>query len=131
MKKIMFVFAAMVCIVTTACAGPPGEGIRLATDIVNLVGAGVNIFRPYPVVVAPAPVVAAPIVATPAVVPAPVVAPAPVVVAQPPQVVVTSGYGYGYPGYYNPPPPPPPRGFAPRPGHGGPRGSGHHRGHRR
>ena len=34
-----------------------GRGVRLATDIVNLVGASLNLLNPRPVVVAPAPVV--------------------------------------------------------------------------
>ena len=79
------------------------NGVRLATDIVRLVGASVGLARevidPAPVVVAPAPA-PAPVVVAPA--PAPVVvapAPAPVVVApQPAPVVVlkTRPYRPGY-----------------------------------
>ena len=94
------------------------SGVRLATDIVNLVGASLNLINPRPVVVAPAP---APVVVTPApvvVAPPPppvVVTPAPVVVAPPPPrpVIVT------------PPPrrpvvvtPPAPRRHAPPHSHG-------------
>lgn len=84
------------------------RGVRLATDIVNLVGASLNLINPRPVVVAPAP---APVVVTPApvvVAPPPppvVVTPAPVVVAPPPPprpVIVT----------------PPPRRHAPSHFHG-------------
>ena len=67
------------------------RGVRLATDIVNLVGASLNLINPRPVVVAPAP---APVVVTPA----------PVVVAPPPPPVVVA-----------PPPPPRPVIVAPPP----------------
>ena len=78
-----------------------GRGVRLATDIVNLVGASLNLINPKPVVVAPAPVVVAPPPPPPR---------RPVVVAPPPPpprrpVVVT-------------PPPPPPRRPAPGPQRG-------------
>ena len=62
------------------------DGIVLATDIVNLVGASLNVLRPAPVVVeqpvitvTPAPVVEQPVIT---------VTPAPVVVAPPPRRVV-------------------------------------------
>ena len=69
------------------------DGIVLATDIVNLVGASLNVLRPAPVVVEQ------PVVVAPA--PAPVV---PVVVPRPQPVVVVEEVL---------PPPPPPRRIAP------------------
>ncbi len=107
MKKFVVFGITLLC-GATLCAGPHrgghhhgNKGVRLATDIVNLVGASVNtvaaVVAPRPtVVVAPPP----PVVVTPP--PRVVVAPPPpVVVAPPPPVVVA------------PPPPvvvaPPPR----------------------
>ena len=78
MKKLIVFGIALLC-GATLCAGPRGghhhhgnKGVRLATDIVNLVGASVN-------------TVAAVVAPRPAVVVAP---PPPVVVAPPPPVVV-------------------------------------------
>ncbi len=72
-----------------------GSGVRLATDIVNLVGASANLVAPAPAVVVqqPAPVVVQQPVVQPVVVQQPVVQPAPVVIqAAPapvqPQVIV-------------------------------------------
>lgn len=93
--KVTFVLAALFA-VQCVIAGPhhhrkdDGRGVRLATDIVNLVKA-VVLPPPAPVVVTPAPAVVtpAPVVVAPA--PAPVVVtPAPVTVA-PPAVI---NYGY-------------------------------------
>ena len=129
MKKLIVFGIAFLC-GATLCAGPRGghhhhgnKGVRLATDIVNLVGASVNtvaaVVAPRPaVVVAPPP----PVVVTP---------PPPVVVAPPPRVVVAP-----------PPPvvvaPPPPVVVAPPPRHHRPappppryhHGRGHHGGRR-
>jgi len=113
-------------------AGPPhGDGIGLATGIVNLVGVSVVTLRevvaPTPVVVIPAePVVMAPVpvvVAQAPVVVAPaqvVMAPAPVVVVAPAPVYYYTSPRYYYSGYYVPGPGPRPYyGPGPRP-YGGP-----------
>ena len=94
MKKFIVFGIALLC-GATLCARPHhgghhhgSKGVRLATDIVNLVGASVNTVaavvapRPAVVVAPPPPVVVAP---PPRVVVAP---PPPVVVAPPPRVVV-------------------------------------------
>ena len=94
-------------------AGPPdhhhhhhhdggSSGVRLATDIVNLVR---SVVEPRPVVVAPAPA-PAPVVVAPAPAPAPVVvapapAPAPVVVEPAPAAYEYRYYNGAYVVYYN------------------------------
>ena len=141
---------------TGLIAGPPppdyhhhhhggSSGVRLATDIVNLVRAAVApsavVVAPAPVVVAPAPA-PAPVVVAPAPAPAPVVvapAPAPVVVAPPVSSYEYRYYNGSYVVYYDGwywynnsgvwgrrgAPPPRPH-WHPRPGHYHP----HHPGHR-
>ena len=104
MKKLI-VFGITILCGATLCARPHGghhhhgsKGVRLATDIVNLVGASINtaaaIVAPRPAVVAPPPPV--------------VVAPPPRVVAPPPR-----------PGRHHRPAPPPQRQYHGRGHHGG------------
>ena len=141
--KINLILAAVICAVGVFAA-PPKErkhnhrhdkdnhGVRLATDIVRLVGASLDIFAPRKTVVVtpPAPVV----VNQPAVVattPAPVVVnqpavvattPAPVVVSQPAVVVTTPPPIMIAPAprrYYRLPPPPPRHHRHHGPHHGG------------
>lgn len=50
-------FAALAPMSAQAHGPKHNDGVRLATDIVNLVGASVRLLNPYPVVVTPAPVV--------------------------------------------------------------------------
>jgi len=145
MKRIYAITAIFLVAGMSTVHAHHNDGVRLATDIVTLVGASTETLRVlaspsvvmvpsapvYPAVpVVETPMVAAPVMVAPAPVPvmaapvmvAPVVmAPAPVVMAPPP--VYYGGYGYGYPRYYHHPAyycPPPPR-FRP---YGGP---GHHR----
>lgn len=128
MKKYLFLCAVVLGAVTLN-AGPHrhhrgNNDLRKAADIVNLVGAGVNLVnavtQPKTVVVhTPPPPPPAPVVVQPAaqvvVVQAPP-PPPPVVVVPPPRHVVVRPV----------PPPPPPRHHAP--GHF--RGAPHHRGRR-
>ena len=65
--KFLAVATLAICTGTAAYAGPHhhhhggSDGVRLATDIVRLVGASLNLVAPPPVVVAPPPpVVVAP-----------------------------------------------------------------------
>ena len=128
MKKLIVFGIAILC-GATLCARPHGghhhhgsKGVRLATDIVNLVGASINtaaaIVAPRPAVVAPPP----PVVVTPpprvVVAPPPpvvVAPPPPVVVAPPPRVVAPPPR----PGRHHRPAPPPQRQYHGRGHHGG------------
>jgi hypothetical protein len=70
MKKKLFVFFMIVGMTIPVFAHGHhhhhgSDGVRLATDIVNLVGASLNIIIPRPVVVAPAPVVQPTVVVPP------------------------------------------------------------------
>lgn len=103
MKK--FLIAVVGCAAFAVMAGPHGchhgnDGVRLAADIVDLVGASLNILAPQTVITTP--VVTTPVVAAPVV--TPVVAP-----------VVVRPAVYPYRRYYRPCRPCPP----PRRGHGG------------
>lgn len=93
--------AAAVVIGTSAFAGDhygPPSGVRLAADIVDLVGCSLNILRGGPTVVYTEP---APVVYT---------EPAPVVYTTPAPVVYTTPVYCPPRPYYRPlPPPPPPR----------------------
>ena len=126
--KINLILAAVICAVGVFAA-PPKErkhnhrhdkdnhGVRLATDIVRLVGASLDIFAPRKTVVVtpPAPVV----VSQPAVV---ATTPAPVVVSQPAVVVTTPPPIMIAPAprrYYRLPPPPPRHHRHHGPHHGG------------
>ena len=99
--KFLFGGALAALLTVPVLAGPPGphhyhggsSGVRLATDIVNLVRTAIS-----PIVVAPAPVVYSE--------PAPVVYSTPVVYTAPPRP------------YYYQPAPPPPRPYYGRPGPG-------------
>lgn len=104
-KTVLTVAVIITC--TGVMAGPRhhhhhkhNNGVRLATDIVNLVGAGLNILAPRPVVVTAPAVVAPRVIGTTT----NIVAPAPVYTAPAPVVYTTPA-----PVYYAPPPPPPPR----------------------
>ena len=92
----------------------PNSGVRLAADIVDLVGCSLNILRGGPTVVYTEP--------------APVVYTEPVYTAPAPVVYTTPVYYSPRPYYYRPAPPPPPRYW-----HGPRRGPGPHCGprHRR
>ena len=139
MKNIGKILTACVVVLTAtvAFAGPPHEaphhdrgnsGVRLAADIVGLVGASLDILAPRPVVVTPQP---QQVVVT--------TQPQPVVVAQPTvqnvvyttvpatQVVYTTPAPVVYRRTYHRAPPPPP---APRHGHGPGHGPGHGHGRR-
>ena len=131
MKRIYAITAIFLVAGMSTVHAHHNDGVRLATDIVTLVGASTETLRvlasPSVVMVPSAPVypavpvVETPMVAAPVMVAPVVMAPAPVVMAPPP--VYYGGYGYGYPRYYHHPAyycPPPPR-FRP---YGGP---GHHR----
>ena len=115
-KKIIALSGCLIVLAGTALyAGPPhhrhhrdkGEGVRLATDIVNLVGASLNVLTGGPTVVVtppppppPAPVVVAPPPPPP---PAPVVVAPPPPPPPPPPPVVVPTYSYGwYNGYWVP-----------------------------
>ena len=119
-KTVLTVAVIITC--AGAMAGPHhhhhhhkhNDGIRLATDIVNLVGAGLNVLAPRPVVVTAPAVVAPRIIGTTT----HIVTPAPVVYTTPAPVYYTT-----------PPPPPPPRHHHPH-HHHRPQHLGHH-GHRR
>ena len=95
MKKIVVFFVVMV-MACTVMAGPPcrggNSGVRLAADIIGLVGMGLDVLRP-PVVVAPA---AAPVYGPPAYAVPQVIPPAPVYTA-PPIVVAPVTNVYPYP----------------------------------
>ena len=53
----LLAFAALAPMSAQAHGPKHNDGVRLATDIVNLVGASVRLLNPYSVVVTPAPVV--------------------------------------------------------------------------
>ena len=53
-------FAALAPMSAQAHGPKHNDGVRLATDIVNLVGASVRLLNPYPIVITPAPVVVQP-----------------------------------------------------------------------
>lgn len=98
MNKLVKLTLLVAVIATSSSVMAGSRGVRLATDIVNLVGASAELIAPRRTTVVvnnPAPVVA-PVVVAPAPVvvsqPAPVVVtqPAPVVVAPAPVVVPTS-----------------------------------------
>ena len=87
----LLAFAALAPMSAQAHGPKHNDGIRLATDIVNLVGASVRLLNPYPIVVTPAPVVVqTPVVTTttPVVVQTPVVTTATPVIVQPAPVVI-------------------------------------------
>lgn len=90
----LLAFATLAPMSAQAHGPKHNDGVRLATDIVNLVGASVRLLNPYPVVVTPAPVI---------------VQPAPVVIQEP--IVIDPVYVPRRPRYV----PPRPR-FEPMPG---------------
>ncbi len=72
MKKLLIAFVGIATCAVMAgprgCGGCGGNsGVRLATDIVNLVGASLDILAPRTAVVATTPVVTTPVVAAPVV----------------------------------------------------------------
>lgn len=77
----LLAFAALAPMSAQAHGPKHNDGVRLATDIVNLVGASVRLLNPYPIVITPAPVVVqTPVVTTTTPV---IVQPAPVVIQEP------------------------------------------------
>lgn len=132
MKKSAWILILGLSLVscTSLLAGPPrggghgggrydgrdwrrNDGVRLATDIVNLVGASINILRPQPTIVVPAQQFGNPGYyvqpAPPVIVQQPYVAPTPVVISPPVYIAP--------PRHFAPPPPQPYRPAEPR--HGG------------
>ena len=127
--KILAAAALAIFTGTAIYAGPHhphhggNDGVRLATDIVRLVGASLNLVAPPPPIVVappPPPVVLPP--PLPVVLPPPfILPPPPVILPPPPPVEVTP-----------PPPPPQPRRIyrgAPQPHYCPPRGQRHHHHH--
>lgn len=53
----LLAFAALAPMSAQAHGPKHNDGVRLAADIVNLVGASVRLLNPYPVVIVPAPVI--------------------------------------------------------------------------
>ena len=120
--KILAAAALAIFTGTAVYAGPyhhhhcGNDGVRLATDIVRLVGASLNLVAPPPpVVIAPPP----PIVVTP---PAPVILPSPVILPPPVPVILPPPE----PVVVAPPPPQPRRIYRGAPQPHFPRGPHHH-----
>lgn len=120
MKKLFVIVLVSIACVAFAHprhCGYRNDGVRLAADIVGLVGAGLNVLAPRTVVVQPTPVYTSPTYVAPA---QTVVYPsaAPVYVQPIPRPIVSPVYDsrYVFPtypvtyrtNYYYAPPPPPP-----------------------
>ena len=91
---------------------PPSSGVRLAADIVGLVGESLNILRGPVVYAAPAPQIVQTVpAAAPVVYTTPAAAQTTVIYTTPETRIY-----YSNPVYYRPAPPPPPPRFHPRPG---------------